>query len=93
MPTWRLLSTHGSTLLCIAQNPDSRLRDIAECVGLTERAVHSIMCDLVDEGFVIKARNGNRNTYTLRPGARVDEPMLEEQRVGKFVAGLTAERL
>jgi predicted transcriptional regulator len=86
----RLLSTHGSTLLCIAEKPDSRLRDIAECVGVTERAVHSIICDLVDGGYVVKTRNGNRNAYKLQPGARVEEPMMEAQSVGKFVAGLAS---
>ena len=88
MPDWRLLSTHGSILLCIAEKPDSRLRDIAECVGITERAVHSIVCDLVDRGYVVKSRNGNRNAYKLRPATHVDEPMLEAQSVGGFVAGL-----
>jgi hypothetical protein len=87
---WRLLSTHGSTLLCIAEKPDSRLREIAECVGITERAIHSIVCDLVEEGYVVKTRKGNRNAYKLRPGARVDEPMLEAGSVGRFVAGLSA---
>ena len=88
MHDWRLLSTHGSILLCIADKPDSRLRDIADCVGITERAVHSIVCDLVNEGYVVKTRNGNRNAYKLRPGTRVDEPMLEGQSVGRFVEAM-----
>lgn len=87
----RLLSHHGSALLCIAKSPDSRVRDIADCIGITERAVHSIVCDLVDQGYVVKSRNGNRNAYKLRPGTRVREPMLEDQSVGKFVAGLDGE--
>jgi DNA-binding transcriptional regulator PaaX len=91
MADWRLLSTHGSVLLCIARTPDSRLRDIAECVGITERAVHSIVCDLVDEGYVVKTRKGNRNSYELRPNAPVEEPMLEERAVGSFVSALAAD--
>src|SRR6476660_10371789 len=47
---WHFLTNHSQVLLCIEHNPDSRLRDIAEMVGVTERAAQRIVKDLVDTG-------------------------------------------
>ena len=38
-PSWTFLSNHGHVLMCLAADPDARLRDIAERVGVTERTV------------------------------------------------------
>ena len=50
-PDWTLLSNHGHVLLCIAQEPEIRLRDVAERVGITERAVQRIVADLDESGY------------------------------------------
>jgi len=64
------LTNHAEVLLCIARQPDARLRDIANCVGITERAAHRIICDLEDAGHISKHRHGARNSYEVHP-ARV----------------------
>ena len=51
MTNWTFLSHHAQAFLCIARDPDVRLRDIASGVGITERAVQAIVNDLVDAGF------------------------------------------
>jgi DNA-binding IclR family transcriptional regulator len=63
--TWTFLTNHAQVLLCLAETPDIRLRDVAERVGITERAAQRILADLVDAGYVKTTRVGRRNHYTL----------------------------
>ena len=65
MTTWTFLSHHAQVFLCIARDPDVRLRDIAAAVGITERAVQAIVNDLVAEGYVDRTRVGRRNHYSV----------------------------
>jgi DNA-binding IclR family transcriptional regulator len=65
MSSWTFLSHHAQVLLCIASDPDVRLRDIAVAVGITERAVQAIVNDLVAEGYVDRTRVGRRNHYSV----------------------------
>jgi DNA-binding IclR family transcriptional regulator len=67
MSSWTFLSHHAQVFLCIARDPDVRLRDIATAVGITERAVQAIVNDLVDAGYVDRARVGRRNHYAVHP--------------------------
>jgi hypothetical protein len=91
MADWRLFSNHGLALLCVARQPTSRLREIADCVGITERAAHRIVCDLVDGGYLVKHRVGNRNSYKLRPDVPIRDPMLEDHLVGELLGALGAD--
>jgi predicted ArsR family transcriptional regulator len=63
--TWTFLTNHTQVLFCLAQTPDIRLRDVAEHVGITERAAQRILADLVEAGYVETLRAGRRNTYTV----------------------------
>jgi predicted transcriptional regulator len=63
--TWTFLTNHAQVLLCIADTPDIRLRDIAERVGITERATQRIVADLVEDGYVQSERIGRRSRYTV----------------------------
>lgn len=62
---WTFLTNHAQVLLCLAQTPDIRLRDVAERVGITERATQRILAELVEAGFVKTERVGRRNRYTV----------------------------
>ena len=42
-----------------------RLRSIAGCVGITERAAHRIVCELEAEGYLTRRREGRRNAYEV----------------------------
>jgi DNA-binding IclR family transcriptional regulator len=63
--TWTFLTNHAQVLLCLAETPDIRLRDVAERVGITERAAQRILAELVDGGYVKSERVGRRNRYTV----------------------------
>ena len=65
-PEWKFLTNYGLALLCIARDPGVRLRDIADRVGITERAAHRIVSALVDSGYISRERIGRRNSYEVR---------------------------
>ena len=62
---WTFVTNHTQVLLCLAQNPDARLRDVAQAIGITERAAQRILADLVESGYVERTRVGRRNHYTI----------------------------
>jgi predicted transcriptional regulator len=63
--TWTFLTNHAQVLLRLADTPDVRLRDVAEHVGITERATQRILADLIEAGYVKTVRVGRRNRYTV----------------------------
>lgn len=65
MSQWTLFSNHGHVLLFLARDPDARLRDVAEAVGITERAVQKIVRDLQDGGALSVSKKGRRNRYRI----------------------------
>jgi predicted ArsR family transcriptional regulator len=74
-PGWTFLTNHTHVLLCIDQDPDVRLRDIAAAVGITERAAQKIVHDLAEGGYVEVTRIGRRNHYRLPSGGRFRHPL------------------
>jgi predicted transcriptional regulator len=64
-PSWRFLTNHTQVLLCIARDGDVRTRDIAQMVGITERAAQRIVADLAEAGFIRIERVGRRNHYVI----------------------------
>jgi DNA-binding Lrp family transcriptional regulator len=62
---WTFLSNHAHVLVCLAVDPDARLRDVAASVGITERAVQKIVSDLEEAGVIVRERIGRRNSYRL----------------------------
>jgi DNA-binding MarR family transcriptional regulator len=81
--SWQFVTNHTQVLLCISRDPDVRLRDIAESVGITVGSAQRILADLIDAGFVERERQGRRNRYRIN----ADSPMLrhaaqEDQEIG-----------
>ena len=66
MGRWTFLTNHARVLACVAQQPGVRLRDIAECAGVTERSAHQIVCDLCAAGYIERSRQGRRNHYEVK---------------------------
>jgi hypothetical protein len=65
MSKWTLFSNHGHVLVVLSRDPDARLRDVAQVVGITERAVQKIVRDLQDGGLLSVTKQGRRNRYHL----------------------------
>ncbi len=65
MKSWGFLTNHAHVLIQIARDPRSTIREIAESAGITERATHSVLGDLRDDGIVVAKREGRRNVYSI----------------------------
>ena len=92
MATWSFLTNHGRALLCIAQNPDIRLREIATDLGITERHAYAIVTDLTNAGYVVKEREGRRNRYQVQSHMALPELPDREQAIGDVLDVLTGRR-
>lgn len=62
---WTFLTNHARVLICIARDPELRVRDVAQQIGITERAAQLIITDLEEAGYLARTRVGRRNTYTI----------------------------
>ena len=86
MRDWTFLTNHSHVLLCIAQNPQIRLSEIAERVGIKERTVFAIVSDLVREGYLSKVRNGRRNEYAIRRELPFRHPIERDAQIRALLA-------
>ncbi len=89
--SWTFLTNHAQVLLCIAQNSDIRLRDVAQTVGITERAAQRIVLDLVEANFLERRRNGRRNHYAINRNATMRHAAQAEHHVGPLLDLLRAK--
>lgn len=92
---WTFLSNYGHVLVSLAREPESRMRDVAEAVGITERAVQQIVRELVDQGYLLKEKVGRRNRYEVVRGAHLRHDLEATVAVGDFldlIAGPHAAR-
>jgi DNA-binding IclR family transcriptional regulator len=64
---WTFLTNHAHVLLALAANPDATLREVAERVGITERATHRIVGEMETSGALTKSKEGRRNHYDVNP--------------------------
>ncbi|CAN5237625.1 hypothetical protein BH20ACT24_BH20ACT24_08930 [soil metagenome] len=88
-----LFSTHGQVLMVLARRPDLRLRDVADAVGLTERAVQAIVNELVGAGYLDRIREGRRNRYLIHGERAVPNPTARVLMVSELVGPLAVEPL
>ena len=92
-PRWSFLTNHAQVLLCIADDPEIRLREIGETVGITERAAHRIVVELVAAGYISRTREGRRNRYTVNSHLPLPDPLASEQKLGDLLAILAKDPL
>jgi hypothetical protein len=88
--SWSFLTNHAQVLVCLANDPDARLREVGSTVGITERAAHRIVGDLVAAGYVSRERNGRRNRYAVRRDLPLPDPLARGQKVGDLLEILRA---
>lgn len=84
--SWTFLSNHTHVLVCLARNPDARLRDLAERVGITERGVFRVVTELERAGVVRRIREGRRNRYEIDPTAPLRHEVEATRTVGHLLA-------
>jgi DNA-binding MarR family transcriptional regulator len=88
---WSLLTPHALVLMCIARAPDTRMREIAEAVGISERGAHQIVADLVTARYVQRTRVGRRNHYAIEDKTLLRHAPIRHRRVSSIIALLGPE--
>ncbi len=89
---WTFLTNHAHVLLCIARAPGARLRDVADRVGITERAAQRIVADLVNEGYLTRERVGRRNQYVVHSEQHLRHPVEQENEIARLIALVTTAK-
>jgi hypothetical protein len=87
---WTFLTNHSHVLLCIAQDPQIRIAEIARLVGIGERAAHRIVHDLIESGYVVSTKVGRRNSYEVHLDRPLRHPLEAHHRLADVFGPLTA---
>lgn len=64
--SWTFLSNHGHVVVQLSQNPELKVSELAQNIGVTERHVRSVLLDLRDAGYLEVVRVGRQNRYKLK---------------------------
>lgn len=82
---WTFLSNHGHVLVCVVRDPNVRVREIAQAVGVTERAVQRILSELEEANVIVRTRQGRRTHYEVNEQLPLRHPIEARHSVGELV--------
>ena len=82
---WHFFSNYAHVLVCLAETPDARLRDVAERVGITERTALRMVTQLEQSDILMRLKEGRRNSYIINPSERLRHPIEEHCTVGELL--------
>ena len=85
MSEWSFLTNHARALVCIAHDPEVRLRDIATSLGITERSAFGVVTDLTGSGYIVKDKQGRRNSYKIRDHLPLRDDIGREHTIGELL--------
>jgi predicted transcriptional regulator len=88
-PGWTFLSNHAHVLICLVMDGSQTLREVAEQVGITERAVQKIVAELDSAGFLTRHRDGRRNSYEIHLNKPLRHPIESHRTVGDLIRVVT----
>lgn len=88
MAEWNFLTNHANVLLCVTEEPDIRLKDLAQRISISERAVKRIVSDLEGAGYISRERMGRRNHYLIHGDAAIAGPMTRRLQLGVLLSAL-----
>lgn len=91
-PAWTFFTNHGHVMVCISQNPDIRIAEIADLVGIGERAAHRIVSELVEGKYVIRKKDGRRNLYSVDYTQHLRHPLEAGHTIGEIFKVLARKR-
>lgn len=84
--SWTFLTNHSHVLICLARSASMRIRDIAEAVGITERAVQHIIADLDKAGYIDRVRDGRCNVYQTHLDRHLRHPLEAHRKIAGLVS-------
>jgi DNA-binding IclR family transcriptional regulator len=83
--SWTFLTNHAHVLLCVAADSTLRIRDLADRIAITERAVQRIITELADAGYLTRQRDGRRNVYRVQPHLPLRHPVEKHRKVAALI--------
>jgi len=83
---WTFFTNHTHVLLCLTRDPQPALREVAQLVGITERSVQRVVADLEAGGYLVRGRDGRRNSYVIKRGIPLRHPIETHKRIGDLIA-------
>jgi hypothetical protein len=92
-PRWTFLTNHLHVLACLTRDPELRIRDLADLIGITERTTVQILSQLEAAGYLTKTRVGRRNHYTVHGELPLRHPMHNGCQVGELLRVIEPEPL
>jgi hypothetical protein len=90
MSRWSLLTNHALALVHVIEHPRSTLREIADSVGVTDRAALSLVRALEEDNILIRRKEGRRNVYTCDIDALMAHRSHGQYSIGQIAAALLA---
>lgn len=91
-PSWTFLTNHSHVLVCLLVDAEMRIRDVADAVGITERAAIRIVNDLEKAGLLVRHKEGRRNHYELHAELPLRHPIESRCSVATLLAPVLSAR-
>ena len=82
---WTFFSNYAHVLVCLAENPEARLREVADRVGITERSAQRLITHLDEAGILTRVKHGRRNSYLVDTRVHLRHPIEEHCTVGELL--------
>lgn len=82
---WTFLSNHSHVLVLLAQNAKRTLREVAQDIGITERAVQRIVAELEEAGYLVRHREGRQNHYQIHLKKHLRHPIESHRTIGDLL--------
>ena len=82
---WTFFSNHAHVLVCLAENPEARLRDVADRVGITERSAQRLITQLDEAGILTRVKHGRRNSYMIDTDVHLRHPIEEHCTISELL--------
>lgn len=83
---WTFLTNHAHVMICLSRSASMRIRDIAEAVGITERAVQHIIADLDKAGYIDRVKDGRCNVYQTHLDRHLRHPLEEHRKIAGLIS-------
>jgi DNA-binding transcriptional ArsR family regulator len=90
--SWTFLTNHAHVLLCLVENPEARMREVAVRVGITERAVQRIVAELEEAGYLSRMREGRANRYLVHEDLFLRHPVESHCTIAELIGMVTGRR-
>lgn len=86
--SWTFLSNYSHVLICLSRDQNLTMREVAQLVGITERAVQRIVRELIEAEILTAEKQGRRNVYHINPDVHLRHPLESDRTVGDLLKAI-----